>query len=492
MKKTLFSTLLFILYSSVVYSQTSCQAMFTYSGTGGSPNIISFTNSSSIGGNPIFSTVSYFWDFGDNNMDTVQNPIHTYINNGIYYPCLTITVVDPNGNACTSVYCDSILIGNAPPASWDCTAATGCYDPGTGNGQYTTLAACQSACIVTTSWNCSPNAIGCYDPGTGNGQYTTLAACQSACVVTTSWDCSPNILGCYDPGTGLGQYTSLASCQSNCGNVTDSFACMGGINPGITSCVGPGVYTMGQTYVTAVYSTMAACISDSCNVISLPASWDCAPNTPAGCYDPGTGLGQYTTLTACQAVCGTPTPSWDCSPANGCYDPGTGNGQYTTLAACQSACSSVSSSPCDSMTVTGSQYQLVMEVNNINTIIDYWVTSAPDGTVLQEDSMINTHTIYNYNPSTSLPYDTINTCITYPMSTGTGSITWITCCVTWIWNGSYWAKIGNVTSIGEINSSNKKIIIVVDVLGRETSINSNQTLFFIYEDGTIEKKIILE
>ncbi len=334
MKKILFSTLLFILYSSVVYSQTSCQAMFTYSGTGGSPNIISFTNSSSIGGNPIFSTVSYFWDFGDNNMDTVQNPIHTYINNGIYYPCLTITVVDPNGNACTSVYCDSILIGNAPPASWDCTAATGCYDPGTGNGQYTTLAACQSACVVTTSW--------------------------------------------------------------------------------------------------------------------------------------------------------------DCSPANGCYDPGTGNGQYTTLAACQSACSSVSSAPCDSMTVTGSQYQLVMEVNNINTIIDYWVTSAPDGTVLQEDSMINTHTIYNYNPSTSLPYDTINTCITYPMSTGTGSITWITCCVTWIWNGSYWAKIGNVTSIGEINSSNKKIIKVVDVLGRETSINSNQTLFFIYEDGTIEKKIILE
>ena len=79
MKKILFSTLLFILYSSVVYSQTPCQAMFTYSGTGGSPNIILFTNSSSIGGNPIFSTVSYFWDFGDNSMATVQNPIHTYI-----------------------------------------------------------------------------------------------------------------------------------------------------------------------------------------------------------------------------------------------------------------------------------------------------------------------------------------------------------------------------------------------------------------------------
>ena len=39
--------------------------------------------------------------------------------------------------------------------------------------------------------------------------------------------------------------------------------------------------------------------------------------------DPGTGLGQYSSLAACQAVCGTPTPSWDCG-AQGCYDPGTG------------------------------------------------------------------------------------------------------------------------------------------------------------------------
>ena len=39
-----------------------------------------------------------------------------------------------------------------------------------------------------------------------------------------------------------------------------------------------------------------------------------------GVMIPGTGLGTYTSLAACQAVCGTPTPSWDCG-AQGCYDP---------------------------------------------------------------------------------------------------------------------------------------------------------------------------
>ena len=48
------------------------------------------------------------------------------------------------------------------------------------------------------------------------------------------------------------------------------------------------------------------------------------------------------------------------------------------------------------------------------------------------------------------------------------------------------------TSIGEIDLFDKKLIKVVDVLGRETSINSNETLFFIYEDGTIEKRYIID
>ena len=215
-------------------------------------------------------------------------------------------------------------------------------------------------------------------------------------------------------------------------------------------------------------------------------SWDCPVNTPGGCYDPGTGNGQYSSLASCQAVCGTPTPSWDCGP-QGCYDPGTGLGTYTSLATCQAVCVSTASNLCDSMTLisTGGSPQTILtaQVPNINTIIDYWITTALDGTVLGEDSMWNTHQINN------IGYDTLNICITYADAGG-----YFTCCVTWIWDSNLgaWAKMGSVTSIGEIGSFDKKLIKVVDILGRETSINSNQTLFFIYEDGTIEKRYIID
>ena len=95
--------------------------------------------------------------------------------------------------------------------SWDCDGQGNCYDPGTGNGQYTSLSSCQTSCVIPVSWDCDGQG-NCYDPGTGNGQYTSLNACQSSCIVP-SWDCDGQG-NCYDPGTGNGQYTSLNACQS--------------------------------------------------------------------------------------------------------------------------------------------------------------------------------------------------------------------------------------------------------------------------------------
>jgi len=212
-------------------------------------------------------------------------------------------------------------------------------------------------------------------------------------------------------------------------------------------------------------------------------SWDCPTNTPGGCYDPGTGLGQYSSLTACQAVCGIPTPSWDCG-ATGCYDPGTGLGTYTSLSSCQSNCQLQMISPCDSIDIVGSQSQLTMEVmsgTNVNSPL-YIVTTDFNGYIVGEDSLTWTHDAW---PIMALT-DSIITCITYVNGVDT-----LTCCVEFFWNGSFWAKMGSVTSIGEIDLFDKKLIKVVDILGRETSINSNQTLFFIYEDGAIEKRYII-
>ena len=38
----------------------------------------------------------------------------------------------------------------------------------------------------------------------------------------------------------------------------------------------------------------------------------------------------------------------------------------------------------------------------------------------------------------------------------------------------------------------RKLIEIVDVLGRESEQLKNQPIFYIYDDGTVEKKIIIE
>ena len=48
------------------------------------------------------------------------------------------------------------------------------------------------------------------------------------------------------------------------------------------------------------------------------------------------------------------------------------------------------------------------------------------------------------------------------------------------------------TGIDNFVVENKRLIKVVDVLGRENRGDKNKPLFYIYDDGTTEKKIILE
>jgi len=49
----------------------------------------------------------------------------------------------------------------------------------------------------------------------------------------------------------------------------------------------------------------------------------------------------------------------------------------------------------------------------------------------------------------------------------------------------------NTTSISEINT-NKKLLKITDIFGRTTKTTNNNPLFYIYDDGTVEKRIIIE
>ena len=49
-----------------------------------------------------------------------------------------------------------------------------------------------------------------------------------------------------------------------------------------------------------------------------------------------------------------------------------------------------------------------------------------------------------------------------------------------------------VTSLDDIKELSKELVKIFDVLGREVVPNSNQTLFYQFNDGTTEKKIVIE
>ena len=50
----------------------------------------------------------------------------------------------------------------------------------------------------------------------------------------------------------------------------------------------------------------------------------------------------------------------------------------------------------------------------------------------------------------------------------------------------------STTTAEEDNSATKKLIKITDVFGREVVPNFNQTLFYQFNDGTTEKKIVVE
>jgi arginyl-tRNA synthetase len=42
------------------------------------------------------------------------------------------------------------------------------------------------------------------------------------------------------------------------------------------------------------------------------------------------------------------------------------------------------------------------------------------------------------------------------------------------------------------HTTNKELLKVTDLLGRETKGTKNEVLFYIYDDGTVEKRIVIE
>ncbi|MFT4802473.1 MAG: hypothetical protein ACI93N_002251, partial [Flavobacteriaceae bacterium] len=53
-------------------------------------------------------------------------------------------------------------------------------------------------------------------------------------------------------------------------------------------------------------------------------------------------------------------------------------------------------------------------------------------------------------------------------------------------------ELSTVTGIDEVGYNNRQLLKIVDILGKESSPNKKGLLFYIYSDGTVEKKLFVE
>ncbi|MAO71200.1 MAG: hypothetical protein CMD02_01665, partial [Flavobacteriales bacterium] len=64
-----------------------------------------------------------------------------------------------------------------------------------------------------------------------------------------------------------------------------------------------------------------------------------------------------------------------------------------------------------------------------------------------------------------------------------------------VWDGPViWNQPSSIR-ISDANTEDRKLLKIVDILGREVNPNEeicNTSLFYIYDDGSVEKKIIIE
>ena len=138
----------------------------------------------------------------------------------------------------------------------------------------------------------------------------------------------------------------------------------------------------------------------------------------------------------------------------------------------------------DSITQTGIWYNLIVTRNITET--KYYLNGALIGTGLSGTAGSTV------NPN---PYLVIGSGRVYNPQNFNGLIDDVgiwdraldSCEVTVLYTGQA-CNVG----IGELNNTPKQLIKIVDVLGRETPFKPNTPLLYIYNDGTVERKMIIK
>ncbi|MBL7882775.1 MAG: PKD domain-containing protein, partial [Bacteroidia bacterium] len=136
-------------------TDTYCDSIQTGGGTPGGCS--SFFFSSVSGSVATFNDLSmylgpmttYYWDFGDGNSSSILgNVSHTYVSNGTYYVCLTISDSATN---CYDTYCDYVTIGN--PMGGTCSAYFNLVQDSTNLYNYTAYSYASAGMLYSYFWD---------------------------------------------------------------------------------------------------------------------------------------------------------------------------------------------------------------------------------------------------------------------------------------------------------------------------------------------------
>ncbi|TND05095.1 MAG: hypothetical protein FD123_3715 [Bacteroidetes bacterium] len=248
-------------------------------------------SSTSLGGGTVqfndstTNATSWFWDFGDSNTSTLQNPANTYAASGTYTVCLVA------GSFCSAdTICTTITVCIPVAASYTSSAMGG------GMFQFT------DGSSNATSWTWDfgdSNTSTLQNPSNtyvNSGVYTVCLIASSFCSADTICDtvsvCAPASAGytSLDAGNGTVQFTDGSS------NAT-SWAWDFGDSSTDTAANPSHTYTSNGTYTVCLVASNA-CSSDTlCNTITV------CPLLPTSAFtNSGTGLNYTFTNSAANAV----------------------------------------------------------------------------------------------------------------------------------------------------------------------------------------------
>jgi len=519
MKKLLLT--LFTTAICFVNVQAQCNSNpYQVPGFGGG-GTVNFSDSSTI--TPGWSTnysVSYLWDFRDGFTSTQQSPCHTYgdLSNlpffgNTLYPTLTVTYFDSTTfNFCQSI--DSVgVIFFINPCVYGDVQISQSGNNLTANQSYSSnITVCSNVYPNTFLWSTgdTTQTISVNAPGT----YTCTVTSNVGCVFTTSYhyvgsltptfDC--NQMDIFEANNDL----NIVSFQSSYINnntfpeLIDSLSFWdvfdaSGSNIGLYPMMWQGApanfsvqnVSWNGLPADSLYVCYNAYLYDSLYQHNLWA------NPPQGdvCYD-CKWLRWDASLSA-WVIGGTPppTPTYDCDPIFGCFNPGTGTGLYTSLAQCQSACSSSwSNTYCDSLDV--SVISSTIDSVTLGTNLSSLGYTGPATYTWTEFTSSGPGTVdTSANPSFEIAIgDTLLVLLELTIIDNNGS-SWMCIYPTIIfWDGGSWIALRTsmpgttgVDNFGQAITP-KKLLKIVDVLGRETEFRKNEILFYIYDDGSIDKK----